>query len=83
MLKPFAPYKSATGDGAPEMKMRPGEIALPGLISLAGRKFEKKIFRPYCSVTRTWITPFPLFSGSRALPTTAPNMRLRFLPFMA
>ena len=37
----------------------------------------------HCSVTSTSITPVPFGSGSSALPTTAPNIRLRLVPFMA
>ena len=37
----------------------------------------------YCSVTRTWMTPFPSRNGSSAFPTTAPNIRVRFIPFIA
>src|SRR6266851_130115 len=37
----------------------------------------------YCSVTSIWITPAPFLSGSSALPTTAPSIRARSVPFIA
>src|ERR1019366_9040910 len=37
----------------------------------------------YCNVTKTWITPFPFVSGSSALPTIAPAIRCRTVPFIA
>ena len=37
----------------------------------------------YCNVTSTWITPSPLGSGWRALPSTAPIIFLRLVPLMA
>ena len=37
----------------------------------------------YCNVTSTWITPVPWSSGWSALPTTAPSIWLRSVPFMA
>jgi len=37
----------------------------------------------YCNVTKTWIAPFPFVSGSSALPTIAPAIRFRSVPFIA
>jgi hypothetical protein len=37
----------------------------------------------YCRVTRTWITPSPVESGSRALPRTAPIILVLSVAFMA
>ena len=37
----------------------------------------------YCNVTRTWMMPVPEASGSSALPTTAPSIRERSVPFIA
>src|SRR5437867_7198938 len=51
--------------------------------SSLGFRVEIDRFSHHCSVTRTWITLLPSRRGSRALPTTAPSIRLRSVPFIA
>jgi hypothetical protein len=74
--------KPTASDGACSVKKallatRPGRgRVVPSTLTV-------EMSQTYCNVTNTCIVPVPLVNGSIALPTTAPSMRLRSVPFIA
>ena len=81
LRREYSPWRSEADDARiPNTKTGPAKLR--GL-SVPRSSIVRKITQRYCNVTSTWITPSPLGSGWRALPSTAPIIFLRLVPFMA